>query len=264
MNSVTTLEKSDFKQSELYPDYDFFDLRIDIIRQIQSTYYGENLTSTEFTPYHPIGFNLGNGIFYDWNRNFSISVLELLNIDKNQDFTVYKEDYKTGKVLNKYVYENNTFKIFTSGILLNFNTNFSIYATDSLVIADLGLLSKYTIKKNENEFVVRTGLGNSEVIKQQKGWYVKLLFGQSDYLLIDNLILLQNSYSVENSGNEIKIFSGTNSNYLYPLISIVRNETEMYIYNGNYNGTKIYFEDNKIIVENNGKKLYSYYSENQM
>lgn len=261
LKTIQQLDKQDFEQSELTPEVDFFDLRIDILRQMSSTTGYDGSVTMQEVPYHSITFNLGNGIIFDLNNNFAFSVLDLLEIEKGENFTIVKEDFKTGKILCKYIFENNTFSVQTNGFLVNFESNENIYISDSLVVAEGGLLSKFTVKISADEIEYKTLLANDKIFKQSKGWYNKNLFGQTDYLYIDNNLYFGNSYVLKNSGNQIDLINGTNPNSTFYLYSVVKTDNEIYCYNNNYNGFKIYFDFNKIVIENNGKKLYSYYKE---
>ena len=54
------------------------------------------------------------------------------------------------------------------------------------------------------------------------------------------------------------IFRGTKSRNEKPILTIERSDNELYVYDKYYSGTKIYFEENKITIEKNGYKEYSY------
>jgi len=259
--TITELEKQDFQESELTPEFDFFELRIDILRQVTTSVSSDNISTSEDVPYHPVIFNLGNGLIMDYNNNFCLSVTELLQIGKNENFTIVKQDFESGRILSRYNFEDNKYKVETNGFFLNSENTENIYISDSLIIAEKGLFSKYTVTIKEDEFTCKSGLSNIQIKKQAKGWYSKYLFGQQDFFIIDNQIYLGNFYSVSNSGNELKILSGNNPDSRNAYYTISKTDTEIYIYNQNFNGYKIYLEENKITVEYNGKKLYSYYIE---
>jgi hypothetical protein len=73
----------------LEPSYDPYTLRIDIIRQKRSDYDPVMEQSMDVdVMYHPMGFDLGNGLFYDLNHNLSFRVNQLPGIDDPQDFKV--------------------------------------------------------------------------------------------------------------------------------------------------------------------------------
>lgn len=73
----------------LEPGYDPYELRIDILRQLQSDYdLVMEMTNVEKVPYHPIGFDLGNGLFFDLNENLSLKINQLSVIDDPGTFKV--------------------------------------------------------------------------------------------------------------------------------------------------------------------------------
>ncbi len=79
---------STFQQLELNPAYELEELRIDIIRREETTSDGDGNSSSEKVDYHPLGFDLGNGLFYDLNGNLALRLKHLFDLDGQDDFTV--------------------------------------------------------------------------------------------------------------------------------------------------------------------------------
>ena len=68
---LSTLDQDiKFEELDLKVSYELEDLRFDVIRQQTSDATSDvGDTDTEDVPYHPFGFDLGNGLFYDLNGN---------------------------------------------------------------------------------------------------------------------------------------------------------------------------------------------------
>ncbi|MBX2876851.1 MAG: hypothetical protein KTR30_32335 [Saprospiraceae bacterium] len=81
-------EASTFQQLALNPAYELEELRIDIIRREETTADGDGNSSTEKVDYHPLGFDLGNGLFYDLNGNLALRLKHLFDLDDQNEFTV--------------------------------------------------------------------------------------------------------------------------------------------------------------------------------
>ena len=87
ISQIMNLEKTQFDSLCLIPDSEVNYLRIDLIRQ---TYEDVNDSTTKDTPYHPIGFNLGNGLFYDLNENLCLRLDYILEFSSDTNFEIQK------------------------------------------------------------------------------------------------------------------------------------------------------------------------------
>jgi len=245
----------------LYPDYDFFDLRIDILRQQKPKDPNNMQNTNDWEEYRTVGFNLGNAMFYDLNKNISLSVLELLNVNRFGDFTIAKQDYRTGKIISRFTKNNNIYKKESYNLILNITNSFDMFLTDSLVIVNNGILFKSTINITKDLFTFKSGLTTYNIERQTNGWFLKALIGGTQFTLVNNSLFLEYLYTIENTGEQIFIYNGKKFKNSVPFITLEKSDNELYIYNRYYAGTKIYFETNKITIEENGIKEYSYFLE---
>ena len=92
ITEIKNLEKKDFDSMKLKPEIEPNDLRIDIIRQTHDNRVNDSTTETAYTPYHPLGFDLGNGLFYDLCGNLSLRIDYLLNYSWEHDFVIERID----------------------------------------------------------------------------------------------------------------------------------------------------------------------------
>ena len=66
---------------QLTPSFELFEWRYDLIRQQEAFSDSEGNPYYRNVDYHPVGFDLGNGLFLDMNDNLSFRVDRLLGID---------------------------------------------------------------------------------------------------------------------------------------------------------------------------------------
>ena len=69
---------------ELSPGQEHNELRIDVVRQVRETYVDGSTTYYEDVPYHPLGLDLGNSLFYDMHENLSFRLDYLLDINPKE------------------------------------------------------------------------------------------------------------------------------------------------------------------------------------
>ncbi len=96
-SEIRTLHRVAFGALRLAPLAEPTELRVDLVRQQTSRQVSENTVTYQDVPYHPLGFDLGNGLFYDLNGNLSIRVNFLLGVEGEPVFKIKKEDMSRGK-----------------------------------------------------------------------------------------------------------------------------------------------------------------------
>jgi hypothetical protein len=74
------------------PAFDRYSLRADLIRQKTYSYINDQYHEQPVS-YHPLGFELGNGLFFDLNKNLCLDLAHLLKLDKSRDFTLKTTHY---------------------------------------------------------------------------------------------------------------------------------------------------------------------------
>lgn len=77
-----------FQQLELNVAYELEELRLDIIRKETTSSDPDGNSTTEDVPYHPLGFDLGNGLFYDLNGNLALRLKHLFDLDGRSEFSL--------------------------------------------------------------------------------------------------------------------------------------------------------------------------------
>lgn len=81
-------EAAIFQRLELKVAYELEELRVDIIRKEETSCDADGNSTTEDVPYHPLGFDLGNGLFYDLNGNLALRLKHLFQWDGLNEFSL--------------------------------------------------------------------------------------------------------------------------------------------------------------------------------
>lgn len=90
---MTNLERVSFDDLKLQPTHDLYNYRHDILRQKQ--WVGNEICGyQENMPYHPLGMELGNGLFMDLNYNLSLDLTSVLTLPESGAFVLNRKDYR--------------------------------------------------------------------------------------------------------------------------------------------------------------------------
>ncbi|MFW5760377.1 MAG: hypothetical protein ACOCXH_05305 [Cyclobacteriaceae bacterium] len=257
-NLIKNTERLDFQPLVLIPDYDICDIRIDIIRQTSEKQVNNSTTETEEYPYHPNGFYLGNGLFFDLNDNLSLLVPKLLDISCDKNFKI-KHSHQGSIFKSATTYEKiDSLLVIRNRGLINTNTKKKIINNDSIVFVKAGLFSKYRIIKADSSITYQTGLLNTTIYKNKNGYFHKTLFGKKEYRLTDNEILIGKRYILRNHGDTIEILAKGLFNNEYLKYRIIKSDNKKYVYDRNYRGLEIHVTKNEIDVIKNRRNINRY------
>lgn len=259
ITEIKELSKAKFDSLTIQPDIELYGFRIDIIRQTIDEQINDSTTQAEVVPYHFLGFNLGNGLFYDLNDNLSMRVDYLLNIDTKNDFEIEKF-YSKSKWNRKYKSEKGNFtseypcKKKTYDILQveNFNDSLSISYKNK---------HRYSILTHDSLIkYMNTKIILDQIQKKDKNFYYQKYGRRVDeYKLVDKAIILDNKYKIiqNKDGDIIQIFRiGKKKDYLF--YKIIRNDKDLFIYNDKFYGMKITLDSTKFTLYYNDKIGYGY------
>lgn len=238
---INNLNKTEFEKLYIQPDIELYDFRIDIIRQTYEKELTDSTSETKEEPYHVLGFNLGNSLFYDLNDNLSIRIDYLLNMDTDEDFKIKKSFSRTnryklyssvdGEFISEY---SNRKRKHLSFIVKRFD--------DSLSVGTFKNKRRYSIKKNDSTLIYMNRRSIlSKIHRIDDSLYVQRFRKREiEYRCNGNEILLKDLYIIRLNAdvNEIEILRiGRKKNY--PLYKIIRSENNIFIYNDKYFGKKI-------------------------
>jgi hypothetical protein len=259
ISEIKELSKTKFDSLSIQPDIELYDFRIDILRQTTEEQVNDSTTETEDVPYHFLGFNLGNGLFYDLNDNLSLRVDYLLKIDTKNDFEIEKiyskskwnRNYKNqqGKFTIEYPGKKKTYDLLQ---VENFNDSLSISYKNK---------HRYSIVTSDSlTELMSTKKVHDRIQKKDKNFYYQKYRKRVDeYKLLDKTIILDDKYKItqNQNGDIIQIYGiGKKGDYLRYLI--IQDDKNIFIYNDKFYGKKIIKDNNKFTLYYNDKIGYEY------
>lgn len=256
--TIENTERFSLQPSVLIPDYDIYDIRIDLIRQTNKKQVNDSTTKTEKVPYHSVGFYLGNGLFIDLNNNLSLLVPKLLDINNNENFII-KQNHPGFFINSTTIYERTDSLFITKNEgPVKTKAKKIIYKTDSVLFIKEGLFSKYKIIESDSSFTYQSGLINTIIYKNKTGYFYKTFLGKKEYKQMDNDIYIGNRYILRNQGDMIEIFGRGLLNKEYLKYRIIKSDNKIYVYDNNYRGLEIVKTENGINVIENTRSMDSY------
>lgn len=228
-------------------------LRIDIIRQTESVTIGENQSETRDVEYHPMGFDIGNGLFFDLNDNLSLRVDRLLNMDTNQDFTIAEVHYpQKNKHIAYKKWAGDTLKTKWGGRKKWRYQYHKSGSADSLAFKWKSRL-KYAAVDTDSTWIYRGKRRKWKVMAQTDPTTFKVdqRFGKDGVFIFDtNHITLNNRYIVSSTDDHKTIFilRKRGKKILY---TIQRDENILYVFDRRKSGKKLVLSHRSLDVYEN-------------
>ncbi|MFK7936095.1 MAG: hypothetical protein AB8G22_21455 [Saprospiraceae bacterium] len=93
-HDITQIERTTFDDLIIEPAHDLFDYRYDVVRQING--FPQPLSGWtagcegDPLPHYPLGVRLGNGLFFDLNRNLTLDLFSVLSLPKAEQLSIKK------------------------------------------------------------------------------------------------------------------------------------------------------------------------------
>lgn len=248
----------------LEASYELNDLRLDIIRQTYEEQVNDSTTETHNVAYHPVGFNLGNGLFYDLNRNLSLRTDYLLSIEELEDYSIKRVDFRGNfKDITTYRAKN------ADEICKKWNDLFgeershctTVKSDERTVeVYHRGNLC-YALSREESQSTFSRGnnrrLEYTIIKKEDDNYMVKLRKRDRAFVKQGNTITLDNQYIVtfNEADNSIHIcLKGRKRDIL--LYRLVKSDKEMYVLNPRYYGYKFELNGDELVVSNSWTMLF--------
>ena len=253
IQEIKSMNKTHFLDMELSAGQEHNELRIDVIRQVTETYVDGSTTYYQDVPYHPLGLDLGNGLFYDMNGNLSFRLDFLLDFNPEEPFEI-NENIKPGNDANifLYAYINDAMTMtrlpqrnskvlyhkqyYADSIAFMKNDRFR-YAIST---SDTSL--SYTFRNNKPLRICKMDKHNYYSFRRKK---------LREFRNIDNTLLLGKTFTIRLSDdkNTITINSPWREQYnKKPRLTVQKNENSIFIYSKGYKGKKIEFTDYGMLV----------------
>lgn len=259
ISEIKELSKTRFDSLSIQPDVELHDLRIDIIRQTTQERVNDSTTLNKVVPYNFLGFNLGNGLFYDLNNNLSLRIDYLLNIDTKNDFEIQKT-YSKSKWNRNYKSQQGKFSIGNSNKKKMYELLQVDKYKDSLSISYRNK-HRYSIVTSDSltKLISKKAVLDRIQKKDKNFYYQKYKKRVDEYKLLDKAIILNDRYKItqNENGDIIQIYSiGQKRDFL--LYCIIQDDKNTFIYNNKFYGLKIIKDSNKFTLYYNDKIGYEY------
>ena len=262
MYEIKRLEKEVVEELKLEPAPNCNELRIDIIRNV-TTYYNGSYTTTELVPYHKLGFDLGNGIFYDLNGNLCLLIEHIFGLSPKSEFLIEQNiNPSTDRKKRLYAYKNDS--------LVKTNL-FSEKSRLLYVKEKLGDTLMYSTEKGQRFSFVETDTSLTyrwrnrkpeKILEVDNGTYkINRPNARMEYKLSDEGIGLANTYFIcqGQDSRSIEIRKSKKGKKGKLLMSIVKGKDSIFIYSKMARGTKIELRDNRLLVLKPGSKTITSY-----
>ncbi len=262
-NEVLSMKSIGFNEPELKMDYEPTNLRIDVFRQHTTNYINETIIYEEPVDYHPLGFNMGNGLFYDMNGNLSFRIDHLLDFSTDEPFEIRLNNWPNNqKAITQFVYKNNEF----SKIAIhqrNFKSLFEkVSIPDSAVI----------IKKNNFYYAIsQTDTSIAYYFRERKPlkiykldqnrYYRARKRGNRKYTNYDGVVTLGRTFTIQLSEDRNYIFINTPNRTKQnkkPILYIRRDAGKIVVYTNTFRGTRIELKENGLIVSGHNTRPVQY------
>jgi len=263
--------RTEIPQNSLLPEklqlksgVELSNLRIDLYRNTQSTTStnseGDTETETTIMSYHPIGFYICRGVFYDVNRNLSLVIPDLFGIKSKDDYCI--REITPGFLSDsEYLVTKNGNTITTAHekVIFPYKSTINI-SDDSIIIDNHSLLNSKEIITISPERIVydpKSLLGSLNVIKIIKtpdGYKIPMLLNNSWYSQPEsNKILLDKHFNVIGEEDAIK-FEMT-----YHTASSLYKLPDGYLYIEHFGNSKqIKIEKDRIDLIINGRTIKTF------
>lgn len=245
------LEKTPLDPLELRPGYDLFRIRMDVIRNRESTGNPAAGPTTVNAPYHRLGFHLGNGLFYDLNNNLCLLVPELYGIAVDDDFEI--EEQTSPQRTNRYTMTGNAYQQRFGSFMPQVEmTKFERDEKDGSLIIRESLLSKLRLYESEDEVSIKYPLGSTRIFREGKGYRVKRFLDSRDYIQIKEGVFLDNDLVIKEKKNRIEIYATRAfSKKLRLLFTMVKSKDEIIIYDEKFRGFTLKIDGNNMEYKRN-------------
>jgi hypothetical protein len=258
INEIKNLEKVEFDSLRLRPGRETNNLRIDIIRQIYSESVNDSTTETNDVPYFPLGFDLGNGLFYDLSGNFSFRLDYLLGFSSDNNFEIqeiYRPEKNKGFII--YTFNNDTLTVSHPPGKKQHYIYHRSGNPDSTSYMYKNRL-KYALIETDTSFIYSGKKRRFYVIHKlnETQYYLNKRKRKENYQIIGNNLFLESAFLVSmTNNNETIVIKRQGKRQNKTLFTIERSKDKIFIYNMKYFGRKIEFGKNSFMLYQNKTPL---------
>ncbi len=231
------------------PAFDIYEQRIDVIRQRESFALDDQCV-TEDIPYHPVGIDLGNGLFFDLNCNLSLLINKLPWVENEHEFSVEKLNRFTEDLRSAFNATGDQICRERQGIFANASCQ-SIQRTADQVLVKRGNRTLVDLQV-EDDAVISNHHGGWHGLEQKgNGLYQVHKRGRTrlfaNQLPEGLLIGARNQYLIKSSGNTYHIYKVRGKRKVFQM-KIEMDDHQYEIIPPRGRSTKIQFTDGRLMV----------------
>jgi hypothetical protein len=250
------MKHTEFEPLRLDPAIETNNLRIDLVRQTEEERVNDSTVTTEDTPYHPVGFDLGNGLFYDLNDNLSFRIDELLGVTQRDCWSVERLDGRRPRRADC------VWSFCSDTLTLNYPPGRRKRYIHHLVKEGETTLVKsrnrlqYAVDSDSGRTVYRYRTRKIDVIEKagENGYSVREGLRREYFRLQGNRLLLKRNYIIEmtDSNQKIRIIQyGLFGSRV--LMTMEKSGGLVYLYDRYFRGWKLESGDNGITIYRDGR-----------
>jgi len=255
---IEEVESNSVQNFRLYPATESHHKRIDLIRQTETETDSNDDCETVDVDYHPLGFDLGNGLFFDLNGNLSLRIDSLLGIQKGENYRIRQTDWSAAPRVVFYEDEQYCYsRQAKSGQTREFCTGQIEYKENGLQYFWNDNL-QYSIEEKEDTTTLTYRLFQYSVHlfkERDNHFFTKGLFNDRNYSIDNGVLNLRNRYTIQHNPQTkaIEIYTrGLRRNRLSHQIKI--GEDAIILYGNTVIGKKItYSEDGFAVYHGNNQ-----------
>jgi len=248
---IRNLDRTEFEPLKLKPDFEIHELRLDLIRQTYEHTVNDSTRETLDSPYHPLGFDLGNGLFYDLNENLCFRLDYLLGFSDQDCFDIKRIDRRNRKRPGcVYSFCDNTLTLtYPPGRIKHYQYHWVTNGGTTSVKRRNRIL--YEIKEDGSSVIYGKKRRKYDTIQRvdKNHYYLNHNKRREKYQLEENRVYLENDYIIELADQNRKIKIIRHGLFRdHTQYTIEKSMDKLYIYGRNFSGRKIEFSDDGIAV----------------
>lgn len=251
---ISNLDRIGFEPLILKPGFESNDLRIDLIRQSYDNQINDSTVENQDQDYRPLGFDLGNGIFYDLNHNLSFRLDYLLGVSGEDCWSVQKISKRKQRRADLiYSICNDSLTVIYPPGRRKRYLHHLVKSEGTISLMHRNRL-RYSIEIDDQTAVYRYKTRKLDVIRKSDENHYTIMKGlwKESFRLQENSIMLDNDYVIKLSDNNKKL-QIMRPGWLQPrvVLTIEKSRESLYIYDRSYQGRKIQFYDTGLSVYQN-------------
>jgi hypothetical protein len=247
-------ERSEFESLRLNPGLEINELRIDLIRESTENQVNDSTVEEVDSDYHPLGFDLGNRLFYDLNDNLCLRLDHLLGVSGLDCWSVEQTNRRWQRWPDRiYTYCHDSLTVNHPPGRREHYVNHSI-TKDGTTTVMWRNRQLYSVDIDENSAVYRYKKRKLDVIRKSDENHYTLNKGiwKDHFRLEDKRIELARDYIIELTDDRRQLRINRPGWFGYRVIlTLEKSRENLYLYYPRSQDRRIEFLDHGIAVYRN-------------